>query len=198
MSAHARTGCYTFHEFLELIREDQKADLLDGVIYMASPENLEHNDLERWLTLILGGFAEARSLGRVTIGKVAFRLSNTYSPEPDVAFVRASRSGILKRGYVDGPPDLAVEIVSPESVDRDYELKRGAYEKAGVEEYWILDPDERRATFLRLAGDRYADVPLSDHVFESAVLPGFRLDVRHLWQRPLPPALPLVQALLGA
>lgn len=165
---------------------------------MASPENLEYNDLERWFTLILGGFAEARSLGRVTIGKVAFRLSNAYSPEPDVAFVSASRSGILKRGYLDGPPDLAVEIVSPESVDRDYELKRSAYEKSGVEEYWIIDPDERRATFLRLAGDRYADLPLSDHVFESAVLPGFRFEVRHLWQRPLPPTLPIVQALLGA
>jgi len=46
----ARTGPYTFDDFCEMVREDQKADLIDGVIYMASPENTEANDLFVWLS----------------------------------------------------------------------------------------------------------------------------------------------------
>ena len=121
-----------FSEFLELIPEDQKADLLDGVIHLASPESSEHNDLLRWLTVVLDLFIEERRLGRLTINKVAYRLSDRTAPEPDLAFVAVDRVDRIKPGYVDGPPDLAVEIVSSDSVERDYENKRRRYEAAGV------------------------------------------------------------------
>src|SRR3990172_9509774 len=103
-------GTTPFSDFLELIREDQKADLLDGVVHLASPENSEHNDLLRWLTVVLDLFIEERRLGRLTINKVAYRLSDRTAPEPDLGFVAAHRVDRIKPGYVDGPPDLAVEI----------------------------------------------------------------------------------------
>lgn len=145
MSIQPRAGTLTFGDFLELVREDQKADLLDGVIFMASPESIAHNDLVSWLTEILGPFVRQRKLGRLTVNKVAFRLAHHVAPEPDIGFVASHREGIIKPGY--GPPDLAVEIVSPESVERDYDRKRRYYETAGVREYWIIDPDERKALF---------------------------------------------------
>lgn len=191
------TGTTTFTEFMELIPEDQKADLLEGVIYVASPENSEHNDLLRWLTILLGTFIEERQLGRLTINKVAYRLSDRSAPEPDLGFVASDRLDCIKPGYVDGPPDLAVEIVSPESADRDYESKRVRYEAHGVREYWIIDPLEHVTTFLIREGGAFVERPPRDHIYESRALPGFSLDVRWLWQRPLPPNMPIVKQLLG-
>jgi Uma2 family endonuclease len=182
---------------LELIREDQKADLLDGVIYLASPENADHNDLLCWLTVVLRLFIEEHKLGRLTINKVAYRLSDRTAPEPDLAFVAANRLDRIKPGYVDGPPDLAVEIVSPDSVERDYEEKRRRYEAAGVLEYWIIDPLESTATFLVREGDAFVERLSREHVYQSRALPGFELDTRWLWQRPLPATMPIVRRLLG-
>jgi Uma2 family endonuclease len=197
MPTQTRTGPYSFGDFLELIQEDQKADLLDGAIYMASPESMDHNDLVAWLTTILRQFIEERGLGRITVNKVAFRLGARSGPEPDVAFVATDRAHLIKPGYVDGPPDLAIEIVSLESIDRDYEIKRRTYEQHGVREYWIIDPDERRATFLVRSDSGFTEAPLQAGRFHSTVLPGFNLDPNWLWQRPLPHTLPLVQQLLG-
>lgn len=196
MMTRTRSGPFTFTDFLELVSEDQKADLIDGVIYMASPESIDHNRLLGWMHMILASYVEVRMLGGVTINRVAYRLSGKTAPEPDLAFVRTDRLDRMKSGYVEGAPDLAVEFVSPSSVDRDYEDKRHRYEEAGVGEYWIIDADETRATFLVLEGGRFQEVPLDRHIFRSRVIPGFALDTRWLWQRPLPPTRPIIRAML--
>lgn len=192
-----RPGLYSFADFLELVREDQKADLLDGVIHMASPENTDHNKLVLWLATILGQYVEGHDLGQVTVNKVAFRLAPKTAPEPDIGFVAAERVECIKHGYVDGPPDLAIEIVSPDSYDRDYHEKRRVYEQAGVREYWIIDPAEQKAMFLVRDGDSLVPTACENDVFRSRVIAGFEIDQRWLSQRPLPATLPIVQALLA-
>jgi Uma2 family endonuclease len=197
MQTRSRCGPFTFADFLELIQEDQKADLIDGVIYMASPENVEHNDLVGWLSTLLRLFVEDRCPGKVTINRVAYRLAPKTAPEPDLAFTRAERLHIARKSHMDGPPDLAIEIVSPDSVDRDYESKRARYEEAGVQEYWIIDPDEQRVVFLVRANGGFTEVQPQDHLYRSRVSPGFVLDARWLWQKPLPKTAPLVAAMLA-
>src|SRR5262245_19197841 len=98
MRHRLRAGVYSFGEFLELVSEDEKADLLHGGIYMASPESLDHNDLVRWLTSVLSEFTEERNLGRVTVNKVAFRLSDDSAPEPDIGFISTARLDRLRSG----------------------------------------------------------------------------------------------------
>ena len=197
MVIRTRAGDVTFGEFMEIVREDQKADLIDGVIYMASPENIEHNDVIGWLVAIIRPFVDHRRLGKVTVNRVAYRLTNKNAPEPDVAVILSKRLGDVRRGYVAGPPDLAIEVVSPESVHRDYELKRRRYEKSGVQEYWIIDPDERQATFFCLGEEGFIEQQPEKKVFHSRVLPGLAVDVRWFWQRPLPDTLAIVQSLVG-
>lgn len=192
-----RPGCYTFASLFDVIPEDCKADVIDGVVYLSPPQTIEENDLVSWLCIALGTFVEELHLGLVTINKVAYRLDDANGPEPDVAFIRAQRGDVIRRAYVDGPPDLAVEIVSPESVDRDYELKRRLYERFGVGEYWIIDPDESTALFLILESGAYVEASLDGTIFHSRVLPGLTLDTRWLWQRPLPATLPIVRAMLA-
>jgi Uma2 family endonuclease len=89
-----------------------------------------------------------------------------------------------------GPADLAVELISDDSVTRDRRDKFAEYAAAGIPEYWLLDPrpDHHRADFYALGPDRtYEAIPLdAEGRFASRVLPGFWLDPAWLWQDPLP------------
>jgi Uma2 family endonuclease len=197
VSQAIQTVRYSFDDFLTLMREDQKADLLDGHIYMASPESIADNKLGGWLYRLMSEFAAELELGEVFFSRVAFRLSSKHAPEPDVAFVASANVHRIQVGYVAGPPDIAIEIVSPDSRDRDYIHKRRLYEKSFVREYWIIDPDERRATFLTRHRGKYRDVALTGTIFESTVLPGFKLDCRWFWTARRPAVLRILRDLLS-
>ena len=196
MITRTPTGEATFEDFTALVHDGQKADLINGVIYMASPESVEHNDLVSWFDGVLRVFLEDRRLGRVTVNRVAYRLTERDAPEPDIAIVRAERQAIMKSGHVAGAPDLAIEIVSPDSIHRDYEEKRRQYDEAGVKEYWIIDPLDCSATFMVRGPSGLVGVHIENNIFRSQAVPGFWIDVRWLWERPLPFVLPTIQTIL--
>src|SRR5271168_2737566 len=129
----------TFDDFCFLVKDGQKADLIDGVIYMASPDSSDAFRLNRWLLGLADDFVTERDLGEIFGIRIAFRLDFLQSPEPDLGFIKKSRLHLVKKGFIDGPPDAAFEIVSPESIERDYQKKRRQYQKYGVREYWIID-----------------------------------------------------------
>jgi Uma2 family endonuclease len=198
MSTVTRTISYSFEDFCLLVKDGQKADLIDGVIYMASPENTDANDLFVWLLRLIADFVEAKELGKVFGSRVAFRLGERQAPEPDVAVVLKDRAHLIQRGYVAGPPDLAIEIVSPESVERDYDKKRKQYQSADVPEYWIVDEVEQKVTMLQLlAAGKYREVRPKKGVLRSAVLPGFWLRPEWLWQSPRPKKTEVLAMLLA-
>lgn len=88
---------------------------------------------------------------------------------------------------LEGPADLVVEIVSRDSVARDYDDKFSEYEEAGVQEYWIIDPRQsrKRASFFRLGADgRFETVTSEDGIYRSHVLTGFWLRLEWLWEMP--------------
>jgi len=181
-----RRGDITFGEFVKIVPDGQKADLLDGVIYMASPDNTDAAGLNSWLGSLIHAFVEKDDLGSVYFSRVAYRLGKKWAPEPDIGFVPKEWESTRRRGFINGPPALAIEIVSPDSVGRDYIQKRAMYERSGVPEYWIIDPDEKKATFLILHGGRYEAAKAVNHIFSSKSLPGFRLDERWLWKTSRP------------
>jgi Uma2 family endonuclease len=193
-----RSGVFTYDDFCALVCGKQKADLIDGVIYMASPENTEAHDLFGWLYVILRLYVRRRRLGRIFGSRVACRLDDVNAPEPDLLFVASKNLGRVKRGAVEGSPDLAIEIVSPESVERDYDKKRRQYQRFKIPEYWIIDEDERKVTLLRLdARGKYREVAPRKGIFHSQVIDGFWLDPNWLWQDPFPDELDTLKQLLG-
>src|SRR5436305_11476949 len=193
-----RVGDVTSEEFCDAVREDQKADLIDGVIYMASPENTDANDLHGWLVAVLRPFVRRRKLGRVFSSRVAIRLDGQNAPEPDILVVRTEHLDRVQRGCITGPCDLAVAIVSPDSVERDYEKKRQLYERFKVPEYWIIDEHEQVVKFLRLgARGKYREVRPREGEYQSEALPGFWLRPEWLWQDPLPDELDILQQILS-
>ena len=187
MAGMERSKLYSFDDFCSLVGDGEKADLIDGVIYMASPDNTDANALFVWLLRLLGDYIDLKKLGKLYGSRVAFRLGEGHAPEPDIAFVRRTRLHLVRRGFVNGPPDLAIEIVSPESLDRDYTEKRQQYREGGVLEYWIIDEIVQKVSWLRLTSNgSYREVKPRDGALHSQVLPGFWLRPEWLWQVPLP------------
>lgn len=197
MSTITKTSFVTFDEFCELVQDGQKADLIDGVIFMASPDNTAANLVNVWLCTLMRIYAQQKDLGEVFVSRVAFRLDDKNGPEPDIAFIRKEHRDRIERGRVDGPPDLAVEIVSPDSIDRDYRKKRDQYERFGVEEYWIVDELEECVTLLQLGPDgRYREIAPENGLLQSRVLPGFALRPEWFWQTPRPSEWELLQGMM--
>ena len=179
----------TFQEFLDQYGdEDVWAELERGEVYVMSPASLRHQDLVNFLTALLRFFAEYFGLGRVLSAPFLMRLGPDTAREPDILFVAREHLERLKATYLDGPADLVVEVVSPESRLRDRGIKFAEYEMAGVPEYWLIDPELERADFYVLASDGRYERRSADEQgwYTSQALPGFRLFVPWLWQDPLP------------
>ena len=123
------------------------------------------------------------------------------SREPDIFFVRKNRRELLSSKRFSGAPDLAVEIISPGSLYIDRNDKFREYERAGVQEYWVVDsrPEQKRADFYRLDdGGRYALFATeADDKVASEVLEAFWLRPSWLWQEPLPNPLAALAEIVG-
>jgi Uma2 family endonuclease len=179
---------WTFEEFCERIPEGLKADLIEGVIHAASPDNIEHHDLNLWFAVLLYRYLRTRKIkGRVFSNRIAFRLDDENGPEPDLAYVCPERIHLIRKTFIKGPPDWALEIVSPSSAERDYQKKRKQYERFGVSEYWIIDPLEESMTCFRLGKNgKYKRIRPRDGKIVSHVIPGFWVKPQWFWHSPLP------------
>jgi Uma2 family endonuclease len=188
--ARAGAGLVDYETYRALVKDGEKADLIDGVIYMASPDKKINNDLNGFIYQLIDGFMAARNIDGVTfLSRFSCRITEFCAPEPDVGYVRPDRAHLVEQRHMLGGPDIAVEIVSRDSRARDYGVKRELYQSAGVAEYWIIDPLKGQALFLRLEDGKYQAAELeSGHVFRSSVIPGFWLDVHWLFSSPLPKA----------
>ena len=100
--------------------------------------------------------------------------------EPDVMYV-ADLSAWQQKAAV--AADLAIEVVSDGASNRrrDHDVKRDEYERAGIAEYWIVDPQEKTVTRLSLKDGTYAEETSADGVLTSAVLPGFAINAATVW-----------------
>jgi Uma2 family endonuclease len=202
----------TYAEFLAWSDEDTLAewealpDTDEGEVLMTSPASTRHQLIGDFLLKILGTYVEVHNLGVVL--SAPFQMKLEHGREPDLLFVAQDHLGRLKETYLDGPADLVVEIISPESATRDRGKKFYEYEEGGVSEYWLLDPLRERAEFYRLEVASATEAgPLArprryclayggaEGVYHSSVVPGFWLQVAWLWQDPLPPLLDVLREL---
>lgn len=187
----------TYEEFLAWADEDTLAEWVDGEVIMYSPASDRHQDIARFLTAVLSVFVETRDLGVIRPAPFQIKLGpDLPGREPDLLFVATNHLDQLQETHLDGPADLVVEIVSPESAGRDRGEKFYEYARGGVPEYWLIDPDREWAEFYQLEEGRYR-VAFSgkEGRYESQVLLGFWLQVEWLWQEPLPRVLDVLREL---
>ena len=188
----------SYAEFLDWCDEDTRAEWVDGEVIIVSPASLVHQTLVGFLLNILEIYVEQRELGQVIAAPFQMKTGPELpGREPDLLFIARENLGRLEGVYLDGPADLAIEVVSSGSRLRDRREKLAEYEMGGVREYWVIDPEERRADFHVLAADgRYERRRMDeDGVYPCEVIAGFRLREAWLWQQPLPKALSVLKEL---
>jgi Uma2 family endonuclease len=193
-------GKMTFEEFLDWCDEDTWAEWVDGEVQMVSPAGEEHQSIEVFLTTLLNLYVRRKKLGQILSAPFLMRLPNvSRGREPDLLFVRQEHISRIKPTYLDGPADLVIEIVSPESISRDRGDKFVEYEQAGVAEYWLIDPLRHRAEFYVLNSEGvYRNIdPDSSGIYRSHVVDGFWLRADWLWQEPLPMEEDLLREIRG-
>jgi len=162
---------------------------VDGEVIVLSPASRQHAMLADCLRAVVGFFIEVRELGVVISAPFQMKTGpDLPGREPDVLFIASEHLARLKETYLDRSADLVIEIVSPESRLRDHGTKFAEYEMGGVREYWLLDPERRRADFSQLDPQgRYRLIePDPEGIYPSVAISGFRLRIEWLWQDPLP------------
>jgi len=180
----------TEEEFEAWCDEDVCAEYVDGEVIVHSPVSTRHNRITWFLGRLLQQYVEQHGLGEVLGPELQVRLRPDLRRVPDLLFVATERLAIVGQTYVDGAPDLIVEIVSPDSVARDWRDKFLEYQAAGVSEYWVIDSAYRRAEFYALGEEgQYHLLPVEEGVVRSTAVPGFWLRPDWLWQEPLPGVL---------
>ena len=144
---------------------------------MASPASFDHASVQQFLITTLSNYVSARKSGVVLGENAAYRLNDDNVYQPDVSFLSNARLYLAGEVYVQGAPDLAVEIISPSSRRYDAFEKRINYARAGVREYWLVDPIERSVAIYTLEGDQFVRAPQPDNQLHSHVLAGYWLQL---------------------
>lgn len=177
--------------------EDSDWEYLDGRLVM-SPASDRHEDLFRFLLTLLSTYLDARRGGVVRGSRYPMRLDERWSPEPDLLVVRDERRHLLTSKYLDGPADLVIEIASEADPRFEIREKLPRYRQAGVPEIWLIHPLQNTLLASRIdATGSYAEARLASGRIESAVVPGFWLEVGWLWQERLPSTYACLQQILG-
>lgn len=154
----------------------KKAELVEGVVYVASPVRLPqhaepHGDMVFWLKAYQLLHRDCRAADNGTV-----RLDERNEPQPDVMLYRSGPDRLDEDDYLAGAPELAVEV-SASSASYDLGPKMEAYRRNGVREYVVWQILEERIDWFRLTDGKYEPVAPTGGVIESVEFPGLRLDV---------------------
>lgn len=179
---------------------NRKAEWVDGEAIVPMATSIEHANILLFLMTLTHLFCLKHKFGRVLgpdsqIRFQALRRRRT----PDILFLSNERLHQIRETYIAGAPDLVTEIVSPDSVARDWREKYLEYEAAGVREYWVVDPmAERVEAYALNAQNQYERLEMQAGKIASRVLPGFYLKPEWLWQDELPNPLDVLAELSAA
>jgi Uma2 family endonuclease len=184
-----QTKYATYEDYLALPSEGPLVEWVNGEVIQHMPPTDIHQNLSLYLAALLKFYVDFFGLGAVRDAPYEMKCKpDGNAREPDILFVAKDNLHRLSDGKrLLGPADLLVEIISDESVVRDYDDKFVEYEECGVQEYWIIDPRPRRkrATFYqRNRANLFEPVAPQDGVYRSRIVAGFWLDEQWLWDMP--------------
>ncbi len=168
----------TYDDFAHFPDDGNRHELIDGMHYVTPSPDVRHQAIVVRLVLAIGNHLQAHPhLGRVFVSPLDVVLSNHDIVEPDVLFVASDQTEILTDKNVQGPPALVVEVLSHSTRKRDAQTKRRLFERTGVREYWLVDPELDTVQVLRLSPEgklvRVAELSADDNeTLTTPLLPG--------------------------
>jgi len=153
-------------------------EVIDGRHFATPSPGSRHQEVKLHL---LGQFVREVGRGEVLPGPFAVHLGRGAIVLPDILVVRAMRRSLFGEWKFTGAPDLLIEILSPERRDYDCRVKFDCYERAGVPEFWIVDPDADFVAQFVLRGGKYGAPVVCTEKIRSHVLRGVDVDLRQVW-----------------
>lgn len=155
---------WTYTEFARLPDDGNRYEIIAGELHMTPAPRPFHQEIVGRLMDYLRPFARRHRLGAVLPGPVDLLFAEGDYLEPDLVFVRRERLGIITERGIEGAPELVIEVLSSSTTFRDRGIKRERYAHFGVQQYWIVDPDQQRVEVYRMLHD-----PLEPELVTDAV-----------------------------
>ena len=176
----------TYDDFVNFPDDGLRHELIDGEHFVTPSPATIHQRLVGRLHLALGNWLQDHRIGEVFLAPFDVVLSHYDIVEPDLLVVLADQAGIVTEKHVRGAPAIVVEVGSPGTRRRDEGIKLRLYERVGVREYWIVDPDRRTvAKYARSVDGAFDAAPALEAAREgeltSALLPGFSVQMTQLF-----------------
>jgi Uma2 family endonuclease len=132
----------TYDDFLQFPDDGKRHELIDGEHYVTPSPSTKHQRISGNLYFLIRGWLELHPIGTLFYAPYDVVFSDFDVVEPDLLYVSQARAAeILTPQHARGVPELVVEIASPATRRRDETIKRRLYERAGVDEYWVVDPE---------------------------------------------------------
>lgn len=168
----------TIEELKRMPDDGHKYERVERLLQV-TPAGHEQEDIGAVLIELLGSFARKRGLGRLYGSNAGYLLPNGDLRCPDVSYVRQERlpGGRSPKGFAEYPPDLAVEVLSPNQTHKDIGYKIGELIDWGTPLVWVVDPAARTVAVYRSLGDTRT-LGLDDALSGEDVIPGFSVQVR--------------------
>jgi Uma2 family endonuclease len=174
---------FTYEDYC-LLPEDRRYEVVDGEPFLTPAPTPNHQDIVLELVTRLREFVNARKLGRVVLSPCDVLLSKYDILQPDIFFIATGREGIVGEKYIDGAPDLVVEVLSPSTESRDREAKAKRYAIFGVREMWLIDSGSRTIEVLENGGQGFRPHGTfgGSDLVRSTVLPGLDLSAASIFR----------------
>jgi Uma2 family endonuclease len=177
----------TYDDFVLFPDDGKRHELIDGEHYVTPSPTSKHQTIAWNLGGLIWTYLQSHPIGRAFAAPLDVVFSHFDVVEPDLLFVSAERRDkILTDKNIQGAPDLVVEIGSPSTRKRDETIKRRLYERFGVVEYWVIDPELDAIKVYRRDGDRYqrvAELTLeAGDALTSPLLPGLSLPLSKIFE----------------
>ncbi|HET7093585.1 MAG TPA: Uma2 family endonuclease [Thermomicrobiales bacterium] len=173
----------TAQDLAEYPDDGLRYEIINGELYAAPAPLLSHQELAARIFRLLDGAVNAANAGKVYFAPVDVRLSRFDVVQPDLLFVSRDRLSIFRDNqFVEGAPDIVVEIASPSTRVIDLVRKAALYARSGVVEYWTVDPLRDALVINVLRNGRYEPAMAeADGRLRSAVLPDLAVDPEALF-----------------
>ena len=158
-------------DVFKLLPEGTLCEVIDNVLYMSPAPKYTHQRLLMLMANKIVNHLEKTKTGEAFIAPVDVYFVDLISAvQPDLLYISNENSGILNEdGYVYGAPDLVIEVLSSDK-QRDTVMKKSLYERAGVKEYFIVNPVDRKIQCYRLTNNKYDLVYDEEGMFTSSIL----------------------------
>lgn len=167
----------TFEDWLRFPEDGRLYEIIGGELFVSPAPAIQHQRVSTRLLAALHEHLASGGLGEVFHAPTGVRLSDQDVPEPDLVVVLAAHARLIGEHVIEGSPDLVVEILSPGTAGRDLLVKRELYARAGISEYWTVDPLASEIEVLTLKHGNYATLARfgRDETLRSKRLPDLRI-----------------------